>query len=62
MKHGYKVLLNSRNKFSKRVFPNVNIFLPILNKLEEPRFCGKQEKSTKLKGLETWIHSKIGGR
>jgi hypothetical protein len=62
MKLGHKGHLTTRNKFPKRFFPNPNISLPILDKLEEPRFCGKRKKSTKSKGLEPWIHSKIGGR
>jgi hypothetical protein len=45
-----------------RFFPNPRIFFLILDELEEPRFWEKWEKSTKSKGLETWIHFKIGGR
>jgi hypothetical protein len=45
-----------------RFFPNPKISLLIFNELEEPRFYKKQEKSTKSKELETWIHFKIGGR
>jgi hypothetical protein len=45
-----------------RFFLNPKISLPILNELEEPRFWEKREKSIKLKGLETWIDFKIGGR
>jgi hypothetical protein len=44
------------------VLSNPNISLPILDELEEPRFWGNREKSTKLKELEPWIHSMIGGR
>jgi hypothetical protein len=62
MKLEHKGHLNTRNKFPKRFFPNLNISLPILDELEESRFWWKREKSTKLKGLEPWIHSKIGGR
>jgi hypothetical protein len=62
MKLEHKGHLNTRNKFPKRFFPNPNISLPILDELEESRFWWKREKSTKLKGLESWIHSKIGGR
>jgi hypothetical protein len=46
MKLGHKGDLNTRNKFPKRFIPNSNIFLPILDELEEPRFWGKREKST----------------
>jgi hypothetical protein len=59
MKLGHKGYLNTSNKFLMRFFPNLKISLPILNELEEPRFWEKQEKSTKSKGLETWIHFKI---
>jgi hypothetical protein len=62
MKLGHKGHLNTSNKFPMSFFPNPKIFLPILNELEEPRFWEKQEKFTKLKGLEAWIHFKIGGR
>jgi hypothetical protein len=54
--------LNTRNKFQKRFFKNPKISLPILDELEESRFLRKWEKSTKSKGLELWIHSKVGGR
>jgi hypothetical protein len=43
-------------------FPNPNVSLPILDELEESRFWRKWEKSTKLKGLEPWIHSMVGGK
>jgi hypothetical protein len=62
VKLGHKGHVNTRNKFTKRVFPNLKISLLILDELEESRFWGKWEKSTKLKGLEPWIHSKVGGR
>jgi hypothetical protein len=62
MKLGHKDHHNTRNKFSKRVFPNPKISLSILDQLKEPRFWGKWEKSAKSKGLEQWIHFKIGGR
>jgi hypothetical protein len=62
MKLRHKSHLNTRNKLAKRVFLNPKISLPILDELEEPRFWGKWEKSAKLKGLEPYIHSKIGGR
>jgi hypothetical protein len=62
MKLGCKGHLNTSKKFPMRFFPNPKIFLPILNELEEPRFWEKREKSTKSKGLETWIHFKIEGR
>jgi hypothetical protein len=38
MKLGHKGHLNTRNKFSKRFFPNPKISLPILEELEKPRF------------------------
>jgi hypothetical protein len=62
MKLGHKGHLNTRNKFPKRFFPNPNTSLLILDELKEPRFWGKQEKSTESKRLEPWIHSKIEGR
>jgi hypothetical protein len=62
MKLGHKDHLNTRNKFPNRVFPNPKISLPILDELEESRFWRKWEKSTKMKGLEPWIHSMVGGR
>jgi hypothetical protein len=62
VKLGHKSHLNTRNKFSKRFSPNLKISLSILDELEEPRFWGKWEKSAKPRGLEPWIHSKIGGR
>jgi hypothetical protein len=62
MNLGDKSHLNTRNKFSKWVFPNPKVSLSILNELKEPRFWWKWEKSAKSKRLEPWIHSKIGGR
>jgi hypothetical protein len=62
MKLGHKGHLNTSNKFPTRFFPNLKIFFPILDELKEPRFSKKREKSTKSKGLESWIHFKIGGR
>jgi hypothetical protein len=62
MKLGHKGHLNTWNKFPMRFFPNPKIFFLILDELVEPRFWEKREKSTKLKGLELWIHFKIGGR
>jgi hypothetical protein len=52
MKLRHKGHLKTRNKFSNRFSSNPKISLPILDELEEPRFLGKWEKSTKLKGLE----------
>jgi hypothetical protein len=40
MKLEYKGHFNTRNKFSKRFFPNLKISLPILDELEESRFWG----------------------
>jgi hypothetical protein len=57
-----KVTSTQVTSFQWGVFPNRKISLPILNELEEPSFWEKREKSTKSKGLETWIHFKIGGR
>jgi hypothetical protein len=51
MKLGHNGHLNTRNKFSKRLFPNPKIPLSILDELDEPRFWEKREKSTKSKGL-----------
>jgi hypothetical protein len=62
MKLGHKGHVNTSNKFPMRFFPNPKIFFPILDELEEPRFLEKWEKSTKSKGLKTWINFKIGGR
>jgi hypothetical protein len=55
-------LLDTRNKFQKRFFPNPNISIPILDELEESRFWRKQKKFDKSKGLEPWIHYKVGSR
>jgi hypothetical protein len=38
MKLGHKGHLSIRNKFSKEVFPNPKISLPIFDELEKPRF------------------------
>jgi hypothetical protein len=62
MKLGHKSHLNTSNMLPMWFFPNPKIFFPILDGLEEPRFWEKWEKSTKSKGLEPWIHFKIGGR
>jgi hypothetical protein len=62
MKLGHKGHLNTRNKFSRRFFPNTKIFILILDELKKPRFLGNREKSAKSKGLEQWIHSKVRGR
>jgi hypothetical protein len=62
MKLGHKGHLNIRNKFPKRFFPNPKISLPILDELKKSKFWGIREKSTKSKGLELWIHSKVGCR
>jgi hypothetical protein len=62
MKFGPKGHLNTRNKFSKKFFLNLKISLLIMDELEKPTFWGNREKSTKLKGLGSWIHSKVGGR
>jgi hypothetical protein len=57
-----RVISNTRNKFPKKFFLNPKISLSILDELKEPRFWRKGEKSAKSKGLEPWIHSRIGGR
>jgi hypothetical protein len=62
MKLGHKGHLSTRNKFPKRFFPNPKISLPILDELEKPRFLWNREKFTKSKGLEPWVHFKVGGR
>jgi hypothetical protein len=62
MKLGHKGHLNTSNKFPMRFFPNPKIFFPILDELKEHRFWENREKSTKLKGLEQWIHFELGGR
>jgi hypothetical protein len=59
MKLGHKGHLNTRNKFQGSLFPNPKISLPLLDELKESRFWRKWEKSTKSKGLEPWIHSKV---
>jgi hypothetical protein len=58
MKLGHNGHLNTGNKFPKRFFPNSKISLPILDELKESKFWEKQEKFTKSKGLEPWIHFK----
>jgi hypothetical protein len=61
MELGHRGDLNIRNKFSKRFFSNSKIFLRIFDEVEESMFWVKREKSAKSKGLESWIHSKVGG-
>jgi hypothetical protein len=65
MKLGYKSHLNSRNKFPTEVFfLNQTTSLPILDELKSLVFWGggNEEKFIKTKGLEPWIHFKVGGR
>jgi hypothetical protein len=62
MKLRHKGHLNTSNIFPIRFFPNPKISLLILDELEEPRFWERQEKFTKSKELEPWIHFKIGSR
>jgi hypothetical protein len=62
MKLGHKGQLNTKNKFPMSFFSNPKISIPILDELKEPRFWDKREKSAKSKGLDPWIHPKIGGR
>jgi hypothetical protein len=61
-KLGQKGHLNTRNKFPKKFFPNPKISFSILDELKKPRFWWNREKSTKSKGLEPWIHSKVRDR
>jgi hypothetical protein len=51
MKLGHKGHLNTRNKFSKRFFPNPKISPLIFDELKEPRFWGKLEKSKPSKAI-----------
>jgi hypothetical protein len=60
MKLGQKGHLNTSNIFSMKFSPNLNISLPILDELKEPRFWERREKSTKSKEVEPWIHFNIG--
>jgi hypothetical protein len=53
MKLGHKGHVNTRNKFSKRFFPNPKISLPILDELKKLKLLGNWEKSAKSKGLES---------
>jgi hypothetical protein len=62
MKLGHKGHLNTRNKFSKEVFPKSNDFPSDFGGTKKLRFWGNEAKSMKSKGLELWIHSKVGGR
>jgi hypothetical protein len=62
MKLGHKDHLNTRNKFLKEVFSKSNDFPSDFGWTQKLRFWGNDEKSMKSKGLEPWIHSKIGGR
>jgi hypothetical protein len=48
--------------YQKRFFLNLMISLPILDELKNLGFGGDEEKFMKLKRLEPWIHSKVGGR
>jgi hypothetical protein len=48
--------------YQKRFFSNLMISLPILDELKNLGFGGDEEKFMKLKRLEPWIHSKVGGR
>jgi hypothetical protein len=63
MKLGHNDHLNTRNKLPKEIFfLNLMISLPILDELKNLGFGGDEEKFMKLKRLEPWIHSKVGGR
>jgi hypothetical protein len=62
MKLGHKGHLNTRNKFPNEVFPKSNDFPSDFGWTQNPRFWGNEDKSMKLKGLESWIHSKVRGR
>jgi hypothetical protein len=63
MKLGHKGHLNKWNNIPKEFFfPNPKISLSILDELKKPSFWKNREKSTKSKGLESWIYSKDGGR
>jgi hypothetical protein len=63
MKLGHKGHLNTKNKFSKEVFPKSNDFSSDFGWTQKPSFRGgDEEKSMKSKELELWIHSKVGGR
>jgi hypothetical protein len=63
MKLGHKGHLNTRSTFLKEFFfLNPMISLPILDELKKTRFWRNEEKSIKSKGLEPWIHSKVGDR
>ena len=62
MKRIHKGHLNTRNKFPKEVFPKSNYFPSNFGWTQKPMFSGNEEKSMKSKELETWIHSKVGGR
>jgi hypothetical protein len=61
MKLGHKGHLSTRNKFPKEVFLKSNDFPSDFGWTQKPRFWGNEEKSMKSKGLESWIHSKVGG-
>jgi hypothetical protein len=62
MKIGHKGHLNTRNKFPKVIFSKSNDFPSDFGWTQKPRFWENEEKFMKSKGLEAWIHSKVGGR
>jgi hypothetical protein len=62
MRLGHKGHLNTWNKFLRVVFPKSNDFPSDFGWTQKARFWGNEEKSMKSKGLEPWIHIKVGGR
>jgi hypothetical protein len=57
-----KVTSTQVTSSQKRFFLNPKISLSILDELKNLGFAGNEEKSVKSKRLESWIHSKVGGR
>jgi hypothetical protein len=54
--------LNTGNKFPKEVFPKSKDFPSDFGWTRKPKFWGNKLNSMKSKGLEPWIHSKVGDR
>jgi hypothetical protein len=63
MKFGHKSHLNTKNKFPKESFFSKSNDYPFdFVWTKKPRFWGNEEKYIKSNGVESWVHSKDGGK